>query len=295
MTKNMVHPMKNGSMNHAPYTPDGKLTEAGKTMLRSMLQPNPEPLAPAERRHAFIMVGTEVLFLVHMTMFHMEEHCYQIVLRARLPDSETAKFRNFRRENPEQAYFLANLTEFPMDVPELASGKITSFQAEVFRGIPPKTEYTEWPFPPKSSVFPKVCVTVERVVYYRHFDFGFDYPKHLTYVLFGAGDEAHMQSYQTKEPDYDHILSLAAAPPWLPKIKLESAVTVSFPKLRSRPMRLKNPLAGKMYRVEYQGFSKYLGYAFARRHPVQIGTTWWFHTSPLNLVPPQLRRGHRRK
>jgi hypothetical protein len=59
-------------------------------------------------------------------------------------------------------------------------------------------------------------VTIERVVYFRHFSMSFQPPDPLTYVLFGFGDEAHMTNCQTKEPDFDHIVSLAEAPDWLP-------------------------------------------------------------------------------
>ncbi len=269
------------------HTSDGGLSPDNEKMLKRMLQPNPRPLGASDRRHAFIMVGKKTLFLVHMTMFHMEEHCYQIVLHARLPPEEMKRFREWREQDPDQTYFLANLAESAFDVPQIASGKITSFMADVFKGIPPKDDYTEWPWTGQAPVIAKVRVTVERVVYFRHFDFNFEYPRDLTYVLFGAGDEAHMQSYQTKEPDYDHVLSLTEAPAWLPETKLESAVTVNFPTMPNRPVRLANPLTHKIYDVEYQGFWKYLGYRFTERHPLHLGTTWWFHTSPLNLVPPK--------
>lgn len=295
MNKNAMAGMKMGSSAAgagAKPTPPGELSPADKKMLKMMLQPDPMPMAPADRRHAFIMVGTETLFLVHMTMFHMEEHCYQIVLRAKLPDAVMKQFREWRRKKPTQAYFLANLTESAMDVPQLACGQLTQFEAEIFEGIPessppgaPKGQYNVWPWTQPPAIA-KVRVTVERVVYFRHFDYNFEYPKYLTYVLFGAGKEAHMQSYQTKEPDYDHILSLEAAPAWLPTNKLESVVTVSFPNEPSRPVRLKNPLTRKEYQVQYQGFWEYLGYRFTKLHPLRLGTTWWFSNSPLNLVQP---------
>lgn len=277
-----------------PYTPDGKLTESGKKMLRDMLKPDPMKLPDDERRHAFIMCGSETLFLVHMTMFHMEEHCYQLILHASLPDADIQRFREWRAAKPTQAYFLANLTESALDVPQLATGEMGSFYAEVFEGIPPKDEYTEWPWGGVKPVMARVQVKVERVVYFRHFDYNFNYPASLSYVLFGAGKEAHMQSFQTKEPDYDHILSLAAAPGWLPAVKLASAVTVNFPRLRERPV-LKNPLRKGRHQVAYQGFRDYLEYRFAPLHPIEAGTTWWFHTSPLNLVPPELRLPRRKR
>ena len=295
MNKNAMAGMKMGSKGARampPPTPPGELSPGDKKMLQAMLQPDPMPMAPADRRHAFIMVGTQTLFLVHMTMFHMEEHCYQIVLRAHLPEAVMKQFREWRRKKPKQTYFLANLTESAMDVPQLACGQLTEFEAEIFEGIPesspagaPKGQYNVWPWTQPPAIA-KVRVTVERVVYFRHFDFNFEYPKYLTYVLFGAGKEAHMQSYQTKEPDYDHILSLQTAPAWLPADKLESGVTVSFPKEPSRPVRLKNPLTRTDYQVQYQGFWEYLGYRFTKLHPLKLGTTWWFSNSPLNLVQP---------
>jgi hypothetical protein len=73
----------------------------------------------------------------------------------------------------------------------------------------------------------------------------------------------------------------------LPTNKLESAVTVNFPGLPSRPVRVENPLTDKKYEVQYQGFWEYLGYRFTTLHPLQLGTSWWFSNSPLNLVPPE--------
>src|SRR3972149_1681061 len=222
------------------HTPGGRLTAEGRKELRQMMQPRPKhPMG----QHAFIMVGTEMLFLAHMTMFHMEEHCYQLVLRVRLPAAAMRRSRAWRRAAPKQTYFLANLAKNRMSVPELQTGAVRSFLAEVYKGIPPKKEYTEWPWEGETPVMKQIRVSVERVVYSHHFDLNFEYPKNLTYVLFGAGREAHMQSYQTKEPDYDHVVSLVRAPRWRPKAELEAGVTVNFPAMRSRPVRLSNPLA----------------------------------------------------
>jgi hypothetical protein len=60
------------------------------------------------------------------------------------------------------------------------------------------------------------------------FSMSFQPPDPLTYVLFGFGDEAHMTNCQTKEPDFDHIVSLAEAPDWLPLHQLESGVHVTI-------------------------------------------------------------------
>jgi len=53
-------------------------------------------------QHAFVMCGTEALFLVHLTMFHMEEHCYQLVLRAHLTEQAMKTYVEDRKKHPNE-------------------------------------------------------------------------------------------------------------------------------------------------------------------------------------------------
>src|SRR5205085_8900204 len=127
------------------------------------------------------------------------------------------------------------------------------FMADVFRGIPNRPQYDHWPWDGMSPVISNVPVSVERIVFYRLFAMNMAYPKTLTYVLFGRGDEAHMTNYQTKEPDFDHILSLESVPRWLPARELEAGIVIDVPSV-PEGVQCINPLSkGNEFAVRYRG------------------------------------------
>lgn len=256
-------------------------------MLRRHLQPRVEQGQPEDNQHAFILVGDRTLFLCHMTMFHMEEHCHQLVLRVRVPERLHEQIRQWRRERPDEPMFMA--TPAGIDIADLVIGKTPLLRMALYRGIPApneKGEYLSWPWKDRAQDIADVPVEMARVVLHRHFHLGFPPPPSLTYFLFGAGDEAHMQSYQFAEPDFDHVVSLEAAPPWLPANKLEAGAIVSFPAIDRVPLPLSNRLQPGTHQADYHGFSSYLGNPIAPTFPLQVGRTWWWSLSPLNLVMP---------
>jgi hypothetical protein len=124
-----------------------------------------------------------------------------------------------------------------MTLPGLASRLRTSFIGNVFRGIPPikppDSEYTHWPWDGVRPVFADVPVSVERIVHFRPFSETMNYPSTLTYLLFGSWNEAHMVHWQSKMPDYDHMASLKAAPPWLADDMLAAGIVVDLPDIPS--------------------------------------------------------------
>ncbi|HLI94470.1 MAG TPA: hypothetical protein VKT72_00100 [Candidatus Baltobacteraceae bacterium] len=234
---------------------------------------------PVEKeQHAFVMLGQKTLFLAHLTMFHMEEHMFQVVLRASLPDEAMKTFRKDQQAHPNETYFLGNTTTDEFTVPSIKNGR-TSFTADVWRGIPYKKHYDYWPWRDERPILSQVTVTIDRIVYYRHFDFNLNYPQSLTYFLFGDGDEAHMNHYQVKEPDFDHTVSLRKAPDWLPPEDLQAGVHVNFPDLRKTPpVYCENPIPAGTYQVQYAGQ--------AELHPLEVGQTWWCSTKVVNANDP---------
>jgi hypothetical protein len=236
-------------------------------------------IPPVERdQHAFVMLGEKTLFLCHLTMLHMPEHMFQIVLRAKLPDDVMAKYLADRAQHPGETYFLGNSPDDLMTIFSLHSGVRTDFMADVFRGIPYQREYSEWPWKNQPPILHNVQLKVEREIYYRHFDFNLRYPEMLTYVVFGSGSEAHITHYQVKEPDFDHILSLAAVPEWLPAEALEAGGHINFPELRSTPVYCSSPFTRAEYQVRYAGQLEC--------YPIKIGTDYWFSTKITNTSNP---------
>lgn len=239
----------------------------------------PAQIEAHPEQHAFIMAGTNTLFLCHVTMFMMEEHSYQLILRAGLPDYAMQRYRDDRAEYPDETYFLGNVEQDLWTVPELQTRSRTSFIADIYRGIPERDVYLYWPWKFETPLVKSVPVTVEQVVFCRHFDCGMEYPPSLTYVLFGAGDEAHLSYYATKAPDFDQVASLTEAPAWLPPPNLAAGAQINFPELPQHPCPCASPLeAGKTYAVQYQGQEAL--------YPVEIAQSLWFSTKITNPQNP---------
>lgn len=241
-----------------------------------------ENIRNVPHQHAFVMLGTKTLFLCHLTMFKMEEHMYQLVMRARLSDDAMQEYVRRRSQHPSETYFLANSKPDLMTLPELQIGARSGFSVEVFQGIPKRKHYNGWPWEGVPPVI-QAPVTIERIVYYRHFDFNLNYPASLTYILFGSGGEAHLSHYQTKEPDFDHVVSLAEAPDWLPPTQLEAGVHINIPRLPNRPdgrpVYCEEPVKkDEVHEVLYSG------YGLPRR--IKIGRSHWFETDIVNCEDP---------
>ncbi|MEW6543168.1 MAG: hypothetical protein AB1411_06105 [Nitrospirota bacterium] len=255
------------------------------------------PQAPKDKgignephQHAFVMLGTNTLFLCHLTMYQargFEEHQYQVVLETKLPEWAMSKYREARLNDPDQTYFLGNAGDDLFTLPQAASRMRVAFTGNVFRGIPPvKDRYDSWPWEGVTPFIKNVRVTIERFVYYRLFSDNMDYPRSLTYIVFGASDEAHMTNYQTNQPDFDHILSLSKKPDWIPPAQLEAGILVDLPNVQRIPDKpptawvgCSNPLPkGSTQNVRYR--------AIGEKRPILIGPTYWFSTKVANQVNP---------
>ena len=229
------------------------------------------------------MTGLNTLFLCHLTMLHMEEHKYEVVLGAALEEDVMGRYVADSREHPGATYFLGNSERDPLTMPALKTGRRVGFLGDVYRGIPEKPHYHEWPWKGEQPLLANVEVTVERVVAYRHFDLNLEYPRSLTYLLFGAGLEAALYHYQTREPDFDHVVALTEAPSWLPSEQLEAGIHVNFPALRSTPPYCESPLRERTYDVQYEGVDP--------PRKISIARSVWFSTKITNVDDPCARHG----
>lgn len=215
-------------------------------------------LAPPEdfvtnhpHQHAFLLVGDAAHFGVHMTQYHHEEHKYQLVMRISLPAAAKLTLETTRARFPLDSFVLCNDAGDPFMVPELAARRRVTFRGNIFQGLPDLSNvdmeaphFFPWDLARTTPIVADVEVTVERIVTFRPFAHHLIQPEFATYLLFGEGDEAHMTNLQTARlatgpfeapsfgPDYDHVMSLKAAPKWLDKPLLEAGIVVSVPEIR---------------------------------------------------------------
>lgn len=198
--------------------------------------------------HGFVMMGRETLFLDHLPMFGMENHRYQFLVQASIPDEAMAAYLRASEENPDTPIILGNLSTDLFTIPQAVVGEVTSFQADLFVGLPEDPE-TDTP------LVHNVTVNLTRIVYVRHYAEQMAFPSSLTYLLFGRGQEAFLSHYQTKAPDFQHIVELAQVPEWLQSTSLEMGVLINFPTVSGATSVTSNPLIDPSYQVQYEGES----------------------------------------
>lgn len=217
--------------------------------------------------HGFVMMGTKELFLDHLPMFHMENHRYQVILKASLPPEAMNTYITAREQQPDQAFILGNVESNLFTLPQVALGQIDSFVADIFCGVPQD--------PTKDiPLIHNVTVKIDRIVHFRHFAEQFDYPNNLTYVLFGEGTEAFISHYLSKAPDFHHIMTLTEVPEWLDHELLEIGSLINFPSIPSGTTISENPLIESTYQVQFQGL--------APLYTISIGKSLWFDDEEIN-------------
>lgn len=215
-----------------------------------MMQPR---IANHPHQHAMTLVGHRTVFAVHMTQFYMEEHKYQLIFEVILPPKVAAALDGHRRRHPCDWFVLSNDAGDLFTIPEIASGRRTSYRAQIFQGLPPFTHRAEedphfypWSANRVRPLLTDFEVQVGRVVMFRPFAHHLDLPEFATYLLWGRGDEAHLTNLQTGHqhsgpfqalsfgPDYDHVLSLRQRPPGLDDAQLEAGMVLTAPGIRLR-------------------------------------------------------------
>jgi hypothetical protein len=233
-------------------------------------------------QHAFVMAGRENLFLCHMPMLDWEIHMYQLVLQVRIPEKDMEEYRQrYDKANSDNKFFLVNTDSDWMTILELATGQKRAFEAGLWDLAYQEPGKKERPWLNIDPYIGYTCVTVDRVVHFRHFDLNLNRPRSLTYLLFGQGQEAHLQHYQTIEPNFDDVVSLARAPIWLPPAQLEAGVHVNFPDLPDSVGvdNCASPLEpGSSHVVQYCGVESW-GDVTPDPFEIEIGRNLWFDTA----------------
>jgi hypothetical protein len=235
------------------------------------------PIVDQPGYHGYFMFGTDTLYLSHMPMFTMERHMYQVVLRATLPSDVMQEYQAGRRAGPTVPFNLSNSQDDAYALPELKSGRRTSFKADIYK------EYSNADAVPVDPPFAKeVPVQIEQIVHFRHFNFEIPRPEHLTYLLFGSGGEAHLSHYIARDPDYQHIVTLGSVPQWLSPDQIEAGVELTIGSMVGAPVPCSQPLTQDSYSVLFQGWD-------VQQFELDIkgSVTVWFSTgNMLNMNDP---------
>ena len=211
-------------------------------------------------QHAFVLMGEETIFGVHMTQYHCDKHRYQVILRLTLLDEVRAEYLRQREGHPDATFVFCNgeTKDELFSIPALGAGNAEwkgqpdTVHGNIFFGFrppvsdPPPPDWFPWNLKDTIPMIPDVALTVERIILYRPFSLQDEAPAKATYLIFGKGGEAHMTNIQTgrllspanEVPvfglDVDHIMTLDEPPAWLEKDMLEAGTVVTLPAIDRR-------------------------------------------------------------
>jgi hypothetical protein len=227
--------------------------------------------------HGMFMLGTSTLYLCHMPMFPMQDHRYQVTLRAHLDENSRAIYVADKAAHPEEVYNLINPDTHLFILPDKANGKITSYPVVVYRGYSNAGGGT-----PGLQIIPNATVFIDQLVRYRPFNDDIPRPDQLKYVLFGDQNGAYLDHYLSIDPDFQHLLQLREIPTWISPSQLAAGVEVTFIGLKSTPHGCASPLTKETYNVTFQGRE-------GTSETLQLGmtpTVWYSTGNLLNKVDP---------
>lgn len=180
----------------SPWPTDSPFLEALAASFRQIAQ---EEVERAQKRntltpdiHGFVVQGYDKIFAVHIPMFQMANHRWQLVISAEFPDDILDKYRKLRDDNPDKFYTIANLV--PAYLEDLTSPSHAEAEWRMDEGIPSDPEH----IPPLFTFKLKnVKVVVKESMSYAALETA--YPDKMPFYLYGAGGEVHI----------DHLLRTA--------------------------------------------------------------------------------------
>ena len=162
------------------------------------LLPGRAPSSDPAGSHGMLVVGSDVVYLSHLPMFHVP-HNYQLIFEAGLDAKVLAEYRRDSAAHPDTYYTLVPTDRWvlPNTIVEGAG-----FRADLYRG-----HFERGGTPIRQGI----TVKVRRIVHFRRFDAGRT-PDPTQWIAFGRGREHFLAHRIEAAPDMDQIVQLPALP-----------------------------------------------------------------------------------
>ncbi|KAG6354646.1 hypothetical protein INS49_004664 [Diaporthe citri] len=177
--------------------------------------------------HGFVMQGIEKLFLVHLPMFNMANHRWQLVLTADLPATARDQYHKLRSENPTKVYTVANTAPRVLGS-ILEPGASVHFELTNVRAV------------------------VRESMALDNLDAA--YPDRMPFYLYGSGGERHVEHVLKTSPNAQlnsDCVSVAVRPE-LTEEQLSKGVVAVFETVFEKAMQ---PLPGQLDTAQIPGLS----------------------------------------
>lgn len=149
--------------------------------------------------HGMLLVGTDVVYLSHLPMFH-SPHNYQLIFEAALPDKVLNRYRADSKAHPDALYTVAPTRQWVLPAQILEKGE---FKLDLYRGH----------FERGGVLIERgVPVSVARIVQFRRFEPGRS-PDAGQWIAFGRGREHFLAHRIEGPPDMDQVVQVTKSAP----------------------------------------------------------------------------------
>ena len=145
-----------------------------------------------------LVVGTDVVYLSHLPMFHVP-HNYQLIFEATLDANVLADYRRDTGAHADTYYTLVPTGRWVLPDTIVEGAR---FRGDLYRGHFERDG---------TPIRQDITVTVRRVVHFRRFDAG-GTPDPTQWIAFGRGREHFLAHRIEAAPDMDQVVELSSPP-----------------------------------------------------------------------------------
>ncbi|KAH8803471.1 hypothetical protein F5884DRAFT_837295 [Xylogone sp. PMI_703] len=206
-----------------------------------------------------IMQGTDKLHLVHLPMFYMANHRYQVIITGDLDPTTMKKYLNARAQHPDRFFVLGNHNK---DTLAAITTEGASFQADVFMGLP---------FLDHETIAEDVKLSNVHVIIKESMATSNllpDYPMQMPFYLYGTKHQKHIDHALLHAPDQqlNSDQRNLSTDKEVPEDDLKKGVVAVFPHVYERSMQpMQRPGKGEVDHSSFKvpGFDFSAGQTFS--------------------------------
>jgi hypothetical protein len=219
--------------------------------------------------HRFLLIGRRRIFSYHLALYNVEAHAFQAIVTLDLADAVRDAYLADLEENQDKRVFYSLFSPEHFPLADLKKGK--TFDVRLERVVVRPDGSREFQKMLDGQQTSAVC-RPEDVRYFRKLG-GLEYPRYLTYLLFGEGDEVHIAHELAKKPNWDEVVTVTDTqnidPGIMAKVPDITVESIADPHGVVEESPLKK---GRRYDAKVDGAGASISFKAGRQG-------WWNHTS----------------
>lgn len=186
--------------------------------------------------HGMVLFGADTLFISHVPMF-MAPHDWQALMQVKLSHATSDALAVYQKASTPGGQALFTLKPKPFVLPNLLSGTIKSFQADLYKG-----NFEDG----GKVILANVTVTVDEVLFSSQLKKTNAALKQLTYIPLETPEASYLVHQITAPQNFDHIVQIQ----WITEPVSGSTTLRSFPLTDRESNRLR---VGQSFTVSEDG------------------------------------------